>query len=504
VQTEGTSEAEAEAARPAVASPPAGRGLEGLFAAAFGLVGLALGARPIGDNSTFVHLRTGVDIVAGRGIPRVDPYSATAEGATWVVQSWLPAVAYGLAQKLDDSGGALLVLNGALTALLALLVHRLARAGSPLRTLAAALVAVAVSGPWWSPRPLLVGLACLALTILVVESGRRPWLLLPIAWVWVNSHGSFPLGAVWLVAVAAGAALDERRLVTARFRAGLWFAGGLLLACINPLGPRLLLFPLTLGSRQEVFRLITEWRPANFQSGPGLVAALGLGAAVVVLSRRRLPWAVTVPAALFVILGLVAQRNLAPAGIVLAPALGLALSRRGLADPSPAATPEDAEDAEDAEEVGEAPARSPAGRRDRMLAVLVGVAALVVVANAVSSGALDLESYPEDVVAEADRLGVFAPGQLVATQDTVGCYLILRRGRAAEVFIDDRYDMYPVRVSLDYVSLLRAAPGSVEVLDRRGVDAVLWDRSLPLVPVLKDRGWREAAGDRTWVLLRRP
>ena len=104
MQTEAGPEAEAEAARPA-ASPSAGR-LDGLFAAAFGLVGLALGARPIGDNSTFVHLRTGVDIVAGRGIPRVDPYSATAEGATWVVQSWLPAVAYGLAQKLDDSGGA--------------------------------------------------------------------------------------------------------------------------------------------------------------------------------------------------------------------------------------------------------------------------------------------------------------------------------------------------------------------------------------------------------------
>jgi len=75
--------------------------LDGLFAAAFGLVGLALGARPIGDNSTFVHLRTGIDIVAGLGIPRVDPYSATAVGTDWVVQSWLPSLAYGLAQKVD-------------------------------------------------------------------------------------------------------------------------------------------------------------------------------------------------------------------------------------------------------------------------------------------------------------------------------------------------------------------------------------------------------------------
>ena len=484
------------------------RPLDGLFAAAFGLIGLALGARPIADNSTLVHLRTGIDIVAGRGIPRVDPYSATATGSKWVVQSWLPAAAYGLAQKLDESGGALLVLNGALTAFLALLVHRLARAGSPLRTLGAALVAVAVSGPWWAPRPLLVGLACLALTILVVERGRRPWLLLPVAWVWVNSHGSFPLAGLWLVATAVGAAFDERRLVTARFRAGLWFAGGLALACVNPLGPRLLLFPLALGERQEVFRLILEWRSANFQSGQGFVTALGLAAALVVLSRRRVPWAAVLPAGAFLIVGLLAQRNLGPAGIVLAPALGAALTRRdqGAETAGPVASEGAAgrshEEAADATKRGDARAQ-PMGR-DRLAAALVGVAAVVVLANAVTHGSLDLTSYPVTVVREGERLGVFGPGQLVATQDTVGCYLILRRGRGAGVFIDDRYDMYPVEVSRDYLTLLRANEGLLEVLDRRGVDAALWERRLPLVPALLARGWREAAGDGRWVLLRRP
>ncbi|MEJ7765687.1 MAG: hypothetical protein WKF86_09345 [Acidimicrobiales bacterium] len=465
-----------------------GRPIDGLFAAAFGLVGLALGARPIGDNSTFVHLRTGIDIVAGRGIPRVDPYSVTAAGSEWVVQSWLPSVAYGLAHRLDAGGGGLLVLNGALTALLALLVHRLARAGSPLRTLGSALVAVAVSGPWWSPRPLLFGLACLALMILVVESGRRPWLLLPVAWVWVNSHGSFPLAAVWLVVSALGAAIDEHRLVTARLRAGLWFAGGLLLACLNPLGPRLLLFPLTLGERQEVFRLITEWKAADFQTAPGFVAALGLAAACMILSRRRLPWAATLPVGAFVLLGLIAQRNLAPAGIVLAPALGMALALR----PEPAKGPE---------HVPASPAR---GRGHRLLGALVAVAAALLLVNALAGGALDLQDYPVEVVRQAEQLGAFAPGQVVATQDAVGCYLILRRGRGAGVFIDDRYDMYPVSVSLDYVTLLRGQPGVPDVLDRRGVSSVLWERSRPLVPALVGRGWREAAGDGRWVLLQRP
>lgn len=488
--------------------------MDKLFMAAFGLVGLALGAKPISDNSTLVHLRTGVDIVAGLGIPRVDPYSATAAGSEWIVQSWLPAVAYGVAQKLDDAGRILLVFNGVLTALLALLVHRLARAGSPLRTLGAALTAVAISGPWWTPRPLLVGLACLALMILVVESppapearfsGRRPWLLLPIAWVWVNSHGSFPLGALWLLATAIGCAFDERRLVTDRFRAGLWFAGGLVLACVNPLGPKLLLFPLVVGDRREVFRFIIEWKSANFQSDRGLVAAVAVGIAVVVLSRRRIPWRAALPAGLFLLLGLLAQRNLAPAGIAMAPALGLALAvrpdeageARHVAD-----DPDERDDPGDPAEASGTGAHAPA-RRDRVLAVVMAVAAVVLVANAISNGALNLKAYPTEVMAEAERLGAFGPDKLVAMQDTAGCYRILRRGRAARVFIDDRYDMYPVAVSLDYKALLDANQKAFEVLDRRRVDSVLWQRSLPLVAALQERGWRETAGDKTWVLLQR-
>jgi len=150
------------------------------------------------------------------------------------------------------------------------------------------------------------------------------------------------------------------------------------------------------------------------------------------------------------------------------------------------------------------PPAATSGRRDRLLFAVVALAAVVVSANAIATGALRLDDYPVEVVATAERMGVLAPGRLVATQDTVGCYLILHRGRAAGVFIDDRYDMYPLDVSLDYVALLRTSPGAVEILDRRRVDAVLWDRSLPLVAALRERGWRETAGDRRWVLLQRP
>ena len=69
-------------------------------------------------------------MVAGLGIPRVDPYSFTAPGHEWVVQSWLPEWTYGWAQRLG--GFRLVVLEQALLiALLVWLVVRLVRAGRP-------------------------------------------------------------------------------------------------------------------------------------------------------------------------------------------------------------------------------------------------------------------------------------------------------------------------------------------------------------------------------------
>src|SRR5947209_1953456 len=183
----------------------------------------------------FTHLRTGLDMAAGRGIPRTDPYSFTALGRRWVVQSWLPEWTYGWAHRLG--GFRLVVLEQALvTALLALLVVRLARAGSPLRTALAGGLAVGAGAPFWSPRPLLFGLLCMAALVTVVERRRSPWLLVPLVWFWVQSHGSFPLGLGWLVARSAGEWLDWRAwpAQTARYVWG--FLGGLVVSIAKPMG----------------------------------------------------------------------------------------------------------------------------------------------------------------------------------------------------------------------------------------------------------------------------
>lgn len=458
--------------------------MEALFAAAVVLFGFRLGARPIGDNSMFTHLRTGVDMARSGAIPRVDSYSYTAAGEHWVVQSWLPEWTYGWAYRLG--GFEMVVLEQAvLIALLAWIVVRLARAGSALRTTLAAIAAVGVGSALWTPRPLLFGLICMALTITVVERRRSPWLLVPLVWLWVNSHGSFPLGLAWLGARAVGEAIDWRAWPRETWRYVGGFVAGLLAAIVNPLGPRLLLFPLTLGEKQAAFKNIVEWRSPDFSRGGGYFALAFLGLALILLMRARLSWRDVVPAVAFLLASLLAARNIGPLGVVLAPVLGRAVRR-----------PESA------------PSRAPAaaGSQFRLNRVLLAtiLAAFVLFGSMIFvSDPIDTVGYPVKSMTYLEEQHLLETPHRLAHQDFVGNYITLRYGSKVRVFVDDRFDMYPLSVSRDYEVLLSARPGSFDVLDRLHVDVVLWQKKLPLVPLLTAKGWHETFSEEEYVILQR-
>lgn len=531
------------------AAPPGwSPSLEALFIGAFVLLGIRLGARGIYDNSAFVHLRTGVDIAAGHGIPRTDPYSFTAAGESWVVQSWLAASAYGWIERAGGIGW-VVAFNGALMGALAGLSAWLARTGRPLATGAAGLVVVAAGAAFWAPRPLLFGLIALALTIVVVERGARPWWLVPIVWMWVNTHGSFPLGMVWLGGVVLGSALDARswRAPMVPWRYAGAFVLGLVVAAVNPLGPRLLTFALTIGEKRQIFATVVEWRSPDFQRPGGLVTLLAIvaGLGILMAARHRPPWRDVVPVAGFLALALVATRNLPMLAVVLAPALGRALRPTALESlsASPAAGPVDpvpgpawawtgsgvpASGSTGGSvptllpptpagepppgSVGGVPVSSSGGPAapgiprpaplNHVIAAVLVAAGAVFMAAAVRGPGLDLGSYPIDAVAWLERNDRFDRPHRTATQDTVGGYLVLREGRRGVVFIDDRVDMYPLAVSRDYRALLDGSPRALRVLDRHGIDTVLWERDKALVTVLKATGdWREVHRDGRFVVL---
>jgi hypothetical protein len=261
---------------------------------------------------------------------------------------------------------------------------------------------------------------------------------------------------------------------------------GLVVSVANPLGARLLTFPLTLGEKREAFKNIVEWRSPDFSRGGGYFALAFLGLALVLLLRARVGWRDVVPVVAFFVAALAAARNIGPLAIVLAPALGRALRR-----------PESAPSA---------PRLGGTGVNLRMnRAVLATITAAFVVFTALifTSDGIDVVGYPGAASAYLESQNLFDEPHRVAHQDFVGNYLELRYGTRVRVFVDDRFDMYPLAVSRDYDQLLGARAGAIDVLDRREIDVVLWQKKLPLVTLLEAKGWRESFSDKEYVVLQR-
>ncbi len=441
--------------------------------AGFALWGLTVGLQPLHDNSFLTHLATGRLIWDGGGIPRADPYSFTARGAPWVVQSWLASAMYGGVERVGGLGGVRLV-NGLLVALLAALVWRLARPAVELPgRLVVTGLAVAVGTGLWVERPLLFGLLGMALLLLVAEGGLHPAWLVPGMWVWVNTHGSFPLAVVALGALAAGRRLDGER-PDRELRALGWTMVGIAAAALNPLGPRLLAFPLELLRRTDSFRTIVEWRPPTFDDPWQLLFLAQLLVAVVVLVRRP-RWRRALPLAVFAALALLGARNVVTASLVLVPTMAEGL--RGLGTVT-----------------GE--------RRSRATLAATATAALVAVALVATSLAgpdTVLTAYPVRAVAWLDAKGLL--DDHVIAPDYVGNYLEARDGARAEVFVDDRVDMYPEQVVADAAALLEGRPGWRARLERYDAGVVLWPRDEPLTTILSASSqWRRVWGDDQWVV----
>ncbi len=289
-------------------------------------VGLLIGLGPLDDNSFLTHLATGRLIWDTHHIPHHDPYSFTAFGHPWVVQSWLASVFYGAADKWWGPAGVLLVVAAVATTVAAL-VWTLTRPARSLisRVLIVGPLLIIGADGGWVERPLLFGLLSLCLVLLAAEGRLDPRWLVPTMWLWVNTHGSFPLGLVAVGLMAIGRRLDHESPTT-EVRALKWAAVGTLVGAVNPLGPRLLVFPIELLRRQDILSNVVEWQAPKFVH-VGQRAFLVLLLVAIVAVVRRPSWRAALPLVVFTAASLLGARNVVVASIVFVPGLA-----RGLAD----------------------------------------------------------------------------------------------------------------------------------------------------------------------------
>lgn len=428
--------------------------------------GALIASRPLTDNSFLTHLATGRIILESGRVPRADVYSFTAPGADWVVQSWAASVLYAGVERLAGGLG-LRLLYMALAAILAAATYRLSRGADGLvARLGLLSLALLVFEGTLAPRPFLLGCLFLAVYMLASEVDVPGAVIAATAWLWVNVHGSFPLGLVLLVLLALGTRLDGRS-PRRELRVLAWASLGTALGAVNPFGLAILAFPVELLSRQDTLSNVLEWRAPAFTSVTDR-AFLVLVVVSLVSTTRSRSWRALLPTLVFTSAALLGSRNMIFATIVLvgtsAPGLGALGTIRS---------------------------------RDRLpLGGVVAAGSSVVL---VLGMALKLDRgphydlvprFPVGAVAMLEQSDVDLGKTRLVTHDFVGNLLTAVFGARGYVYFDDRFDMYPTEQVERYLTLLNGEPGWRGALDAVGADVVLWRQDDPLSQLLQmDPAW---------------
>lgn len=247
-------------------------------------------AAPLDNFDTYFHLRFGHEFLSGWSLRHPGSVTTFAT-ADWVPTQWLPQVV--MARTEDWLGLAGVAwLSGLQLCSLALVLYLMGRRWAD-PVVVAPLVAVALiaTSPGLSMRPQVLSYLLVALSagiwLRARESGRAPWLLVPITWVWAMCHGMWPIGIVIGLVAVVGLALDrcEPRRLLHLLAVPVASAA---VAAVTPVGPALYPAVLLVNSRASYF---TEWAPPHFTAPNCLALLLLLGVTLVALLRQeRTSW----------------------------------------------------------------------------------------------------------------------------------------------------------------------------------------------------------------------
>jgi hypothetical protein len=163
------------------------------------------------DPDLWGNVRYGLDILEGRSLPSVDPYSFT-QDRPWRNHEWLSEVIIAGAWILGGTAG--LVLLKALLALGALYVVWAVYRGADLgwRMMASAAAIVVGAQLTHTLRPQLWSLLGVVLVAaqLQFRGPQRPWRLFALFLLWANAHGGFIVGLGMLSLWSAIESLRDR------------------------------------------------------------------------------------------------------------------------------------------------------------------------------------------------------------------------------------------------------------------------------------------------------
>lgn len=450
-----------------------------LVLTALGAVGLLLGVRPVGDQSAWLHLSIGRQLVDGGGFGRVDPWVVW-EAKPYVPTEWLPAVAaYKLHEVFGLSGIAWLRGAGILL-LLAVTIWAARRVADTVPALIAAGAALVGAGHALTARPQLLGFVFLALAVVAwwqMAGDLRPrWWLVPLTWVWASSHGLWVVGVGLGLVTVAGLALDRRLTWVSARRLLAVPALSLVAASLTPVGPALLLTPLTVG--RDVRDFVGEWQASSAHDPAAFVTlcVLALVAMSWARSRRTPPWWQIAHLMAAFVATVAMERTVAVGAVVAAPLLAQTLqARRG--------TPATA-----------------LPRRDTLAWLAMGVSALLIAAPLAAT----LADRPTDVPTGLQSALSSLPAGTVVLEDTNMSSWVGWVAPQLRPVRDSRSEIFSRQQHKDYARLIATASGWDTILGRSGATWALVPTGSPLAAALQEReSWETVGTDHQYSLMRR-
>jgi hypothetical protein len=454
-----------------------------LLALSAGLGAVLLVRGPIRDPDVFWHTLVGQYTLDGRRFPHPDPWAFTLPAAHWHSTSWLSEL--GLAMVYDLAGLAglvalrLLLLALLLTALHWLLVR--GRSGWHGPVVFAAVV-LPIAG-FVQERPQTVSLlfacwlAAQAAGVLFRDHLPSRWRVVPITWLWAMFHGLFVLVPAVLLVLAVGQLVDNHP--GARQRARHLTATAILAAlaaALTPMGPRLLLAPITVGAAARDF--ISEWAPTRLDtlSSWGFAWMTALIIAAWARGRRSVPRSHVLWLLFMDTFAFSANRNTAPTSILLGP---LAVAALQSTWPRPSTI-----------------------RVSRPIVMATACLGLLAVVLSYATAPVLGPNHPRRITA---RLAA-QPGVVRVFDDyNVSGFLLREAWPHVRVAIDGRADRYGDEELHRYSDAVNGAPGWRAYVDGLRPDAALLLKKQALTQLLREvEHWQVVMSENDWVLLAPP
>jgi hypothetical protein len=262
-------------------------------AAALAFAVTAFAPQVLNDGDTFMHITAGARMLADRAVLYSDPFSYTFAGAAWQAHEWLAEVAMAVVYQAGGWSALLLLFAFSAAAAAALLAHYIGRWFDWQAQGLVTVIALSCMTPSLLARPHLLALPLLALWLSGLlsarDKGHAPsFALLPIMTIWANIHGSFLLGLGLTAGLALDALASDGKPGETLRGWGMFGAGAVAAALINPHFVQALLFPFEMMGTTKLAN-VAEWQPIDFSQLQPLELAVLAALYFIVTRGVRIP-----------------------------------------------------------------------------------------------------------------------------------------------------------------------------------------------------------------------